>query len=150
MSQLDIREFGRFDTIVVEQDIPDIVTEGVQGPPGRSGLDGSSDTRIRIEAGEFIPALYPVRVSGGKVYKTDNMSAAVIGLCAEDTQAGFVAEVVFSGGVAATGLVPGAVYFVSDNGISISPPTVGYQMRVGRAARADLFIVNLDLPILLN
>jgi len=133
--------------VITETAAVTIITEGIQGPPGPSGLGASL---ITLEAGENLALGDPVYISANKLYKASCLSAngveGVVTTAALITQ---VAEATAIGIIGVPGLVAGATYFLGVGELVTIPPTSGYVVRMGRSINTMYLILNIEEPVLL-
>lgn len=107
---------------------------------------------LSLEAGEDLIVGDPAYVSANKLYKADSTTNyKVVGIISVAALATFTATATISGKITLSGLVANSPYFLtSPSGISVTPPTSGYIIRLGLAISATTLIINIEEPILLN
>lgn len=112
---------------------------------------GLPANHLALEAGEDLAAGTPVRVHENKFYAAHQATdPRVLGLVKSDVTVGQLATVATGGRLDLSGLTPGAAYYVGDGGITTTPPSSGFLIRVGVAATAAVLLVEIEAPILLT
>jgi hypothetical protein len=108
---------------------------------------------LDIIAAEDLPA-YGAVTSLGRKADSSNPSASfgrVVGLARDFIPTGFEGSVIVVGEITnpAWSWTPGDLFFLSGNGLSTTPPAVGFVQQLGSAKSATEIVVDLGLPILL-
>lgn len=118
--------------------------------------NGGGTTTFSAEAGEDVSAGQPVYFSMSKLFKAHSDYKEVIGVTTEEILTGATGNYTVDGGVtiadwsAITGsasLTQGSVYYLSGNQLSITPPSTGYLIAVGKAVSSTILEVELQPPI---
>lgn len=144
----DVLEVVTTETILAQQEAITILTEGVQGPPGASGLGAA---QVILEAGEDLALSDPAYVSANKLHKASHLNSnGVIGLITTAALTGFVATATTMGVVGATGLTAGLTYFLGDGVLTPTAPISGNVVRMGKAVSTTSIVLNIEEPVLLS
>lgn len=143
----DVVEVVVSEVVVAQQEVVTVLTEGVQGPQGASGLDAPD---ITLEAGDDLTLGDPVYVNANKLYKASNLNSfGVIGLVSVAALTGFLATATTMGIAAVTGFVAGNTYFLGNGVLVPVAPSIGNVVRMGKAISASSFVLNIEEPVLL-
>lgn len=139
-------------TLVVDQPVVTVITEGQQGPAGPQGPAGSSGAQVLIlEAGENLSVGDPVRVSTNKFYIADNTTNfRVVAVVTTAALTGLPATATLMGPATLSGLSAGSPYFLGAGIITAVPPSSGYVIRLGQAVSDSTLLLNIEEPILLQ
>lgn len=108
-------------------------------------------TDILLAAGEDLLEGTPVKVVANLVYAASSAQAnAVVGIVRTSVLTGFQATICTGGKLALSGLNPGSVYFLGVGVLTLSVPSSGYVVRLGKAVTAQVLLVEIEEPILLS
>lgn len=152
-TELPLRPFtvtdGAAGQIPVRSNNPLAVRELVWISPQDLG-GGSTGSAIQLEVGENLSLGDPVYVAAGKLYKADNVTNFnVIGLMSATVALGLLGTAKTSGAVQLNALTPDSTYFLGGGSMTLSPPTSGRVIRLGRSVSSTLFLLSIGGSVLL-
>lgn len=144
--------------IVVEPD-PDVLVVALsdQGPPGPPGEPGpAGGAAVQRLAGETLSALRVVYELDGLVFQLSPNDAGhidlLLGLAITAAPSGTATNIQLIGAVDDTGWswTPGPVWLGSNGALTQTPPTSGFDVRIGAAVSATRVVLNIEEPLRLD